>query len=86
MHRRRFLQGAAGSGIAATLSGCVTAKSSSSQLPLSPASLPLSLPEMAPINAYPDRIISTNVCTRPFRATGPRIETETVGNKTLIHN
>ena len=86
MHRRRFLQGAAGSGIAATLGGCVTAKTSSSQLPLSPASLPLSLPEMAPINAYPDRIISTNVCTRPFRATGPRIETETVSNKTLIHN
>lgn len=87
MHRRRFLQGAAGSGVAVSLAGCASAvKPSSSHLPFSPADLPLTVPELAPINAYPDRIISTNVCTRPFRATGPRIETETLGSKTVIHN
>lgn len=89
MHRRRFLMGAAGSGFAAALAGCASSTKNAnltSHLPLSTAELPLGLPSLAPINAYADRIISTNVCTRPFRAKGPRIETETLGNKTLIHN
>jgi len=38
------------------------------------------------IRATPDRIISLTVCTRPFRATGARIESERLGRKTIVHN
>ncbi|MDC8832519.1 FAD-dependent oxidoreductase [Alteromonas gilva] len=87
MQRRRFLQGALGGGIASSLIGCAkTSKPVNHSLPLSPAGLPMQTGPLAPINAQPDRIISTNVCTRPFRAQGPRIEVEKSGNKTLIHN
>ncbi|MET0375507.1 MAG: FAD-dependent oxidoreductase [Rhizorhabdus sp.] len=39
-----------------------------------------------PIRAIPDRIFRITVCSRPFRATGPRLETETVGRKLVVHN
>ncbi|NVK58284.1 MAG: FAD-dependent oxidoreductase [Alteromonadaceae bacterium] len=87
MQRRRFLQGALGGGIASSLIGCAkTSKPVNHALPFSTAELPLQTPSLAPINAYADRIISTNVCTRPFRPQGPRTEVEQSGNKTLIHN
>jgi glycine/D-amino acid oxidase-like deaminating enzyme len=38
------------------------------------------------VRATPDRIISLTVCTRPFRMMGPRIESERLGRKTLVHN
>jgi glycine/D-amino acid oxidase-like deaminating enzyme len=41
---------------------------------------------LAPIRASADRIIALNVCTRPFRAKGPRIEFERMGRKNVIHN
>lgn len=86
MQRRRFIQGALGSSLGASLVGCNTSNSAMSGLPQSTAQMQLGLPNFAPIHAYSDRIISTNVCTRPFRAQGPRIETETMGNKTVVHN
>jgi glycine/D-amino acid oxidase-like deaminating enzyme len=33
-----------------------------------------------------DRITGITVCLRPFRAAGPRLESETVGDKQVIHN
>ena len=33
-----------------------------------------------------DRIIKETVGLRPFRASGPRIESQIIGNKTIIHN
>ncbi len=39
-----------------------------------------------PVRALPDRIFRITVCLRPFRATGPRIETEQVGRKLVVHN
>lgn len=42
--------------------------------------------ELAPIRAQVDRITGVYVCTRPFRAAGPRIETERLGEKTIVHN
>jgi D-amino-acid oxidase len=33
-----------------------------------------------------DRIVKETVGLRPFRASGPRIESEKMGNKTLVHN
>src|SRR6185369_5507897 len=41
---------------------------------------------IAPIEARSDRIIDISVCTRPFRAQGPRIEPERLAGKTVIHN
>jgi hypothetical protein len=41
---------------------------------------------LALIRATPDRIISLTVCTRPFRASGARIESEKLGRKTIVHN
>jgi glycine/D-amino acid oxidase-like deaminating enzyme len=38
------------------------------------------------LRASPDRITQITVCTRPFRARGPRLEVEHVGAKTVVHN
>jgi glycine/D-amino acid oxidase-like deaminating enzyme len=43
-------------------------------------------PSLPRIRATPDRIISLTVCTRPFRESGPRIESERFGRKTIVHN
>ncbi|HET6552417.1 MAG TPA: FAD-dependent oxidoreductase [Dyella sp.] len=41
---------------------------------------------LAPIRASVDRITGVYVCTRPFRAEGPRIEMQKLGGKTIVHN
>ena len=43
-------------------------------------------PPLAPIQARPDRIMHITVCLRPFRAQGPRMEAERVGDKLVVHN
>lgn len=86
--RRHFLrQGAtlAAMASAATLSGCAV------QAPrrggVSPAALMGSgIPTLAPVKASADRITGIYVCTRPFRAAGPRIELEKLGPKAVVHN
>lgn len=40
----------------------------------------------APLKISEDRVIRITVCTRPFRPAGPRIEAESFGDKTVIHN
>ena len=42
--------------------------------------------ELAPIKAKADRITGVYVCTRPFRAAGPRVELERLGHKAIVHN
>src|SRR5712692_9394855 len=44
------------------------------------------LPKLMPIRAQPDRIFRVTVCLRPFRAAGPRLDVERVGDKTVVHN
>src|SRR5947209_12693691 len=44
------------------------------------------VPQLAPIRAHEDRLFRITVCTRPFRAAGPRIETERIGDKVVVHN
>jgi glycine/D-amino acid oxidase-like deaminating enzyme len=39
-----------------------------------------------PFRARTDRIARLSVCTRPFRAKGPRIELEKIAGKNVIHN
>jgi len=91
MQRRHFLKGAA-----ALIGGVIPLKSAlAAEAALAPAAAPT--PEasahlltgsrsLSPIVASPDRIIEMNVCTRPFRMQGPRLEFERIGRKQVIHN
>jgi len=42
--------------------------------------------QLPPLHASPDRITRITVCTRPFRAEGPRLDLEQIGTKTIVHN
>jgi D-amino-acid oxidase len=43
-------------------------------------------PPLAPIRAHKDRIFDITVCLRPFRAQGPRLDTEMLGDTFVVHN
>ncbi|HSM95242.1 MAG TPA: FAD-dependent oxidoreductase [Rhizomicrobium sp.] len=43
-------------------------------------------PVIAPVRARSDRIFDISVCLRPFRAAGPRLDTETIGRTLIVHN
>jgi glycine/D-amino acid oxidase-like deaminating enzyme len=75
--RRRLL---AGSGVLLGLAGCATTRA--------PTSLAAnrSAPTLAPVRADPDRVFDITVCLRPFRAAGPRLDTETIGDTLIVHN
>ncbi len=86
LQRRRFLRDAGLSMLALSsaslLGGCATRASGAVRA--APAFA--SPPPLAPIRASADRIIALDVCTRPFRPQGPRIEAERFGDRTVIHN
>ena len=42
--------------------------------------------QLVPVRASTDRITRITVCTRPFRAQGPRLDTERIGSKLVVHN
>ena len=93
MQRRHFLR-QSGFALAAASTGALTACARNPALS-APASMPPPPPvarlssgiaEIAPIRASVDRITGVYVCTRPFRAAGPRIEAERFDHKTIVHN
>ena len=43
-------------------------------------------PALVPIRAQTDRIFDIAVCLRPFRAAGPRLDAERVGDTLVVHN
>ncbi len=43
-------------------------------------------PPLRPLKLTRDRLMRVTVCTRPFRASGPRLNAETVDGKHIIHN
>ena len=91
INRRSFLQGSgAVAGLSAVgLSGCARhvitpvapTAASAPALPFYDAVGPI-----IPIRADMDRIFRITVCTRPFRAAGPRQDVERVGDKVVVHN
>ncbi|TYT26143.1 FAD-binding oxidoreductase [Luteimonas viscosa] len=85
--RRRFLRSAGWSALALSippaLGGCAS-RAAATATDAAPAFA--APPPLAPIFATPDRIIAIDVCTRPFRAQGPRIEAERIGDHTIVHN
>lgn len=79
MNRRAFLGGVGLTG----LTGC--ARQARIATPATPSS-PVLVPPLAPVRAEVDRLFRITVCLRPFRAAGPRLDVERVGEKTVIHN
>jgi len=81
--RRALLAGLGGLG-ATSLAGCVATGGAST---LAPPSRPrFVVPPLAPLRMSADRITRITVCLRPFRAAGPRLDVETVGDKRVVHN
>jgi glycine/D-amino acid oxidase-like deaminating enzyme len=76
--RRRFLGLAAAAGSLAALG----ARRSDAQS----VEVPSVVPPLPKVQAQTNRIIAISVCTRPFRAQGPRIEAERLGRKLVVHN
>jgi D-amino-acid oxidase len=76
LDRRRLL---AGSGALLALGGCATTQG--------PAlATRQSAPTLDPVRADLDRLFDITVCLRPFRAAGPRLDTETIGDALIVHN
>jgi glycine/D-amino acid oxidase-like deaminating enzyme len=44
------------------------------------------LPPLAPVRAHKDRLFDNTDCLRPFRAAGPRMDAEMLGDALVIHN
>lgn len=78
MQRRELLQGAGAALVLAGMGGC---GSRSTVVPV-----PVRVPPLPGLRASVERIIKVTVCTRPFRAQGPRLEVEHIGPKVLVHN
>jgi D-amino-acid oxidase len=76
LHRRRLLQGSAALGLSG-LSACAGLPSAGPEA---------GTPPLAPLRARPDRLFDITVCLRPFRAAGPRLDTEQVGDALVVHN
>jgi glycine/D-amino acid oxidase-like deaminating enzyme len=74
--RRRFLKGAGTVAVLCAVDACRFTGRDTAKPTL----------ELVPLRASADRITRITVCSRPFRAQGPRLDVEQVGNKTVVHN
>ena len=83
MDRRRLLKGSAAFGGlgAFGVTGCSTA----AMRPI-PSPTAARILGLAPIRAAADRVFDITVCLRPFRAAGPRLDTEQLGDTLVVHN
>jgi hypothetical protein len=77
--RRQLLTGAGAALLLGGLEGCA-ATFGPKRAP------PAAFLQLTPVRASTDRITRLTVCTRPFRAQGPRLDTERVGSKLVVHN
>jgi glycine/D-amino acid oxidase-like deaminating enzyme len=79
--RRQLLTGAGAILLTAAIDGCAVGGLSPKRGPVSAG-----LPASPPLRASMDRVTQITVCTRPFRAQGPRLDVERLGQKTIVHN
>ena len=79
--RRQFLEGAAAALLGGALAGC-----SFGVLGSKNRSKPPPVVQLPRLRASVDRITNITVCTRPFRAQGPRLDVEQINGKTVVHN
>src|SRR5271170_7995461 len=85
MHRRSFLRtSTALAGL--SLSACARRAAISSAVTPSPLPFYDAVGPIPPIRAHLDRIFRITVCLRPFRAAGPRLDAERLGDKLVVHN
>ena len=77
--RRRLLAGLGGLGLSGALPACATTSPGNLGAGFAPR-------RIAPILMAPERIIRITVCTRPFRAIGPRLDVERIGDAMVVHN
>jgi len=80
LDRRRLLQGSALlGGLSLTgLGGCATSATGRLSDDVGAS--------LAPVRAHADRLFDITVCLRPFRAAGPRLDTERIGDALVAHN
>lgn len=82
--RRHLVAGSFALGALATRPGwSTTPDKPADTLPSHPAG---PRPQLVPIRAQIDQLTDIKVCLRPFRAMGPRLDVEKIGDKTVIHN
>ncbi|MFN7916799.1 MAG: FAD-dependent oxidoreductase [Vicinamibacterales bacterium] len=79
IERRQFLKAAGAVAALGVFEGCRVGP----QAIATPQAPRLVLP---PLRIGMDRVTRITVCTRPFRAAGPRLEVEKIGDKTVVHN
>jgi D-amino-acid oxidase len=77
IRRRQLLQGAGALALLGALPGCQVTAVNGKAVPKL---------QLTPLRPGVDRITRITVCTRPFRAQGPRLDVEKVGDKTVVHN
>ncbi|WP_375382488.1 FAD-dependent oxidoreductase [uncultured Sphingomonas sp.] len=78
--RRQVLGGSVLTTLGLGLGGCATAPRDRL------ASAPWGMAGLAPVRAAQDRVFDITVCLRPFRAAGPRLDVEQLGDKLVVHN
>ncbi|HYD44914.1 MAG TPA: FAD-dependent oxidoreductase [Phenylobacterium sp.] len=83
LDRRRLLSLIAAAGGAQALSAC--AATTATRPP--PVATAFRAPKpLARLDARPERIFNITVCLRPFRAAGPRLDVEHIGQTLVAHN
>ncbi len=78
--RRRVLTGAGAALLINALEGCGAGFMKTGD------AAPAARLQLPTLYASTDRITRITVCTRPFRAQGPRLDVERIGAKTIVHN
>lgn len=86
INRRALVSGLGVTSFGGGLTACATTPGAAPATSPSPARPAFVRPPFAPLQMRADRITRITVCTRPFRAVGPRLEVETVGDKRVVHN
>ncbi|MEL6370982.1 MAG: FAD-dependent oxidoreductase [Pseudomonadota bacterium] len=76
--RRQLVQG----GLAVAMAGCASRPG----LRVGGNGLAPEFAGLKPLNLSPGRLMKITVCIRPFRAAGPRLEVEKLGDKLVVHN
>lgn len=83
LDRRRLIAGAGGLGLVG-LGGCAIGNGSRAIVLSGVAEQ--GPRRFAPLRASLDRVFDITVCLRPFRAQGPRLDAETIGDTLVVHN
>ncbi|WP_372780998.1 FAD-dependent oxidoreductase [Phenylobacterium sp.] len=85
MSRRGLILGTAGAGLIG-LGGCATRPLAAPGPGPAPVPFAERRPPILPVHAQMNRVFDITVCLRPFRAQGPRLDAEPVGDALVVHN